>query len=237
MTPRERVQQALSFPADGRRSRIRSSSPRNRTARWPSTSAILSSTREIGNHLGATCPPARWQMGGGRAGPLARRVGRGVEPDCRQRHRRRRPLSPWSPGALDGWEPPAIDLPRRSRPYSSLVGSTRSVPDRHHRLLAFRARVVAAGNGRAAGGHAGPSPDFVHELFERIMECEPGAGRPGGEVQTSTRVHFGDDWGSQAGVIMGPRLWREFIKPCVARKYERVREAGKDVIDPLAAAT
>jgi len=42
-------------------------------------------------------------------------------------------------------------------------------------------------------------------------------------------VHFGDDWGQQHGLIMGPRLWREFIKPRIQRMYARVREAGKIV--------
>jgi len=25
-------------------------------------------------------------------------------------------------------------------------------------------------------------------------------------------IFFGDDWGQQKGLIMGPHLWREFIK-------------------------
>jgi len=42
-------------------------------------------------------------------------------------------------------------------------------------------------------------------------------------------VHFGDDWGQQHGLIMGPDYWRKFIKPCVARMYERVKSKGKFV--------
>ncbi len=41
--------------------------------------------------------------------------------------------------------------------------------------------------------------------------------------------HFGDDWGQQRGLIMGPRLWRKFIKPRMARMYERVKSHGKFV--------
>ncbi|MGI6707266.1 MAG: uroporphyrinogen decarboxylase family protein [Clostridia bacterium] len=41
--------------------------------------------------------------------------------------------------------------------------------------------------------------------------------------------HFGDDWGQQRGLIMGPRLWRQFIKPRMARMYERVKSHGKFV--------
>ncbi len=41
--------------------------------------------------------------------------------------------------------------------------------------------------------------------------------------------HFGDDWGQQQGMIMGPSYWRRFIKPRLARLYGRVRAAGKFV--------
>jgi uroporphyrinogen decarboxylase len=40
---------------------------------------------------------------------------------------------------------------------------------------------------------------------------------------------FGDDWGYQRGVVMGPRLWREFIKPRIRQMYGRVKAAGKFV--------
>lgn len=38
--------------------------------------------------------------------------------------------------------------------------------------------------------------------------------------------HFGDDWGQQRGMIMGPDYWRRFIKPRMARMYGRVKERG-----------
>ncbi len=43
-------------------------------------------------------------------------------------------------------------------------------------------------------------------------------------------VYFGDDWGQQRGLQMGPGLWREFILPELKRMYRVVREAGKYVI-------
>ena len=42
-------------------------------------------------------------------------------------------------------------------------------------------------------------------------------------------VHFGDDWGQQSRLIMGPGHWRRFIKPCMARLYARVKSKGKFV--------
>jgi len=43
-------------------------------------------------------------------------------------------------------------------------------------------------------------------------------------------VYFGDDWGQQTGLQMGPGLWRRFIYPELKRMYAVVRGAGKYVI-------
>ncbi|HUV38318.1 MAG TPA: uroporphyrinogen decarboxylase family protein [Planctomycetota bacterium] len=42
-------------------------------------------------------------------------------------------------------------------------------------------------------------------------------------------IHTGDDWGQQHGLIMGPALWRKFIKPQVKRMYARSKSHGKFV--------
>lgn len=42
--------------------------------------------------------------------------------------------------------------------------------------------------------------------------------------------YFGDDWGQQKGLIMGPDLWREFIKPRMARMYKKVKDKGLFVL-------
>lgn len=73
------------------------------------------------------------------------------------------------------------------------------------------------------------SPDFVHELFDHITEFNLSQLDLALE-QDIDGVQFGDDWGSQGGLIMGPRLWREFIKPRIAVMYGRVRAAGKYVM-------
>jgi len=43
-------------------------------------------------------------------------------------------------------------------------------------------------------------------------------------------VYFGDDWGQQRGLIMGPAHFRRFIKPRMARLYGLVKSKGKFVI-------
>ena len=40
-------------------------------------------------------------------------------------------------------------------------------------------------------------------------------------------IMFGDDWGDQRGVMLGPERWRELIKPLQKRLYRKVKDAGK----------
>jgi uroporphyrinogen decarboxylase len=42
-------------------------------------------------------------------------------------------------------------------------------------------------------------------------------------------VYFGDDWGQQRGLQMGPKLWREFIFPVLKRTYAVVKSYGKSI--------
>jgi uroporphyrinogen decarboxylase len=72
------------------------------------------------------------------------------------------------------------------------------------------------------------NPDFVHEFFAKIADYNIA------QVNQATKydidaVYFGDDWGQQHGLIMGPALWREFILPQLKRMYKAVRDAGKYV--------
>ncbi len=69
---------------------------------------------------------------------------------------------------------------------------------------------------------------FVHTLLDRILEFNL-------RVIENACVHpidamqFGDDWGQQRGLQMGPRLWREFIMPRVREMYQLVKAKGKYV--------
>ncbi len=71
-------------------------------------------------------------------------------------------------------------------------------------------------------------PAFVDELLDAITEFNLGLIHRGVTYPVDA-VHFGDDWGQQRGTIMGPKLWRRFIKPRLARMYEAVRAGGKHV--------
>jgi uroporphyrinogen decarboxylase len=71
-------------------------------------------------------------------------------------------------------------------------------------------------------------PDFVHELLNTIADWNIAQVRVALETDIDA-VHFGDDWGQQRGLQMGPALWREFIRPVLARMYGVVRRAGRFV--------
>jgi uroporphyrinogen decarboxylase len=72
-------------------------------------------------------------------------------------------------------------------------------------------------------------PGFVHELLETIADYNIAQVRKALAYDIDA-VYFGDDWGQQRGLQMGPALWREFIYPALKRTYAVVREAGKCVM-------
>ncbi len=71
-------------------------------------------------------------------------------------------------------------------------------------------------------------PDFVRDLLNAIADYNIA------QVQEALKfdidaVYFGDDWGQQRGLQMGPRLWREYLYPVLGRMYTAVHEGGKYV--------
>ena len=73
------------------------------------------------------------------------------------------------------------------------------------------------------------NPAFVHELLGRIADYNIAQVREALKYDIDA-VYFGDDWGQQHGLQMGPRLWHKFILPQLKRMYAVVREAGKFVM-------
>jgi uroporphyrinogen decarboxylase len=71
-------------------------------------------------------------------------------------------------------------------------------------------------------------PGFVDELLNtigdyNIVQVEKAL------TYDIDAVYFGDDWGMQRGLQMGPRLWKCFIYPVLKRMYAVVRDSGKYV--------
>jgi uroporphyrinogen decarboxylase len=72
-------------------------------------------------------------------------------------------------------------------------------------------------------------PQFVHELFTAIADYDIAQAGEALKYDIDA-VYFGDDWGQQHGLQMGPHLWREFILPRLKRMYSTVRQSGKFVM-------
>jgi len=71
-------------------------------------------------------------------------------------------------------------------------------------------------------------PDFVRDLLRAIANFNIAQVRKAVAYDIDA-IHFGDDWGQQIGLQMGPAIWREFIFPELKRMYGEVRKAGKYV--------
>ncbi len=72
------------------------------------------------------------------------------------------------------------------------------------------------------------NPEFVHELMNAICEYNITQIKRSMEFDIDA-VKLGDDWGQQRGLIMGPEIWSEFIKPYLVRMYKEIKDAGKYV--------
>ncbi|MFH1707092.1 MAG: uroporphyrinogen decarboxylase family protein [Planctomycetota bacterium] len=74
--------------------------------------------------------------------------------------------------------------------------------------------------------------DFYEELLDRITDqflayiehtCAT--------LPEADAIMFGDDWGDQRGVIVGPDRWRQLFKPRYAKLYAAAHKHGKLVIN------
>ncbi len=71
-------------------------------------------------------------------------------------------------------------------------------------------------------------PEFVRELLNTIADYNIAQVKEALNYDIDA-VYFGDDWGQQHGLQMGPKLWRNFIYPVLERMYRAVHEGGKFV--------
>jgi uroporphyrinogen decarboxylase len=70
---------------------------------------------------------------------------------------------------------------------------------------------------------------FVNSLLDRILDFNLKIIENACSFNIDAMM-FGDDWGQQTGLIMGPRVWREFIKPRIKKMYGLVKSKGKFVV-------
>jgi uroporphyrinogen decarboxylase len=133
-----------------------------------------------------------------------------------------------TPGSLAGYRFPDPEDPSRYAAYD------RPLPDRAARYVVvnlgfslFERAWTLAGMETLLESMA-TDPGFVHGLLDRILEfnLEVIARACGRDIDA---MMFGDDWGMQRGLIMGPERWRQFIKPRVRRMYGLVKSKGRKV--------
>lgn len=72
------------------------------------------------------------------------------------------------------------------------------------------------------------NPGFVVELLNSIADYNIAQVREALKYDIDA-VYFGDDWGQQRGLQMGPKLWKKFILPVLQRMYAAVHAGGKYV--------
>jgi uroporphyrinogen decarboxylase len=70
--------------------------------------------------------------------------------------------------------------------------------------------------------------DFVHALFDKVMQYPLVAGRKLIEMGIDM-LWTGDDVGTQRGLIMSPETWREFMKPRFAKLFSEFRKLNPNV--------
>jgi uroporphyrinogen decarboxylase len=69
------------------------------------------------------------------------------------------------------------------------------------------------------------APAFVEELLDRIVEYNLKVVDLVSAFPVDC-IFFGDDWGQQRGLIMGPEHWRRYIRPRIQRMYSHVKSKG-----------
>jgi uroporphyrinogen decarboxylase len=72
-------------------------------------------------------------------------------------------------------------------------------------------------------------PDFYEAILDRLMHLYLEFVEYTADLPVDG-ILFGDDWGDQRGVILGPERWRRFLKPRWARIYEATHRHGKSVM-------
>lgn len=72
-------------------------------------------------------------------------------------------------------------------------------------------------------------PDYFDELLQRLADLYLAFVQQYADMPVDA-IMFGDDWGDQQGVIIGPERWRKFIKPRWAKLYQAAHDQGKFVI-------
>lgn len=72
---------------------------------------------------------------------------------------------------------------------------------------------------------AAAEPEFYEEMLDRLMHLYLAFVEYTADLPIDG-ILFGDDWGDQRGVVLGPERWRKFLKPRWAKIYSAVHAHG-----------
>lgn len=72
-------------------------------------------------------------------------------------------------------------------------------------------------------------PEFVEEMLDKLTDLYLDFVEYTADLPVDG-ILFGDDWGDQRGIIIGPERWRTMLKPRWARIYAAVHAHGKVVM-------
>ncbi|MCI0494614.1 hypothetical protein L0Z72_06370 [candidate division KSB1 bacterium] len=72
-------------------------------------------------------------------------------------------------------------------------------------------------------------PDFYAELVNKLTELYLRFVHACASLDCDA-ILFGDDWGDQRGIILGPDRWRKFLKPCWEKIFAAVHQHDKIAI-------
>lgn len=72
------------------------------------------------------------------------------------------------------------------------------------------------------------APERAERVLDMVFGFENGIIERLGDTAVHA-VSFGDDWGTQRGLIISPELWRKVFRPRYAEQFARVRAPGKKV--------
>jgi uroporphyrinogen decarboxylase len=72
------------------------------------------------------------------------------------------------------------------------------------------------------------NPSFVENLISKIVGYNLERIKRWNEMEVDA-VYFGDDWGTQKGLMISPATWRKFFKPAYEEMFDLVHKGGKHV--------
>lgn len=73
------------------------------------------------------------------------------------------------------------------------------------------------------------SPALLGELFDKITDYKMQVSEQIVEMDVDA-LHFGDDLGTQTGLLFSPTIFREHLKPCYERLWNIPKSHGKHVV-------